>query len=577
MLNKQKEKRAWLWMTLCVLVIAAGIALIVNSFVAARREMVSEHRMHLLDIAWSADQNINNLLYRSQEELDYALYRSEEDVRAYEAGGDAAAIERHLEHIPLIEGGYASHILVMDGTKTLCSLPEAGTPEYDFPESAKNDPACVCSDGAGTLYIAITSPMPDSDVFFAALIDLDQFYSLVLSEELSSSYWLGLYNLESQMVMQNDRRHSRAAQIEPEQMLAQKSGLSYLARSELDGEIVTQGYMLEDESLGITEERQIAVIPTNRNKNGVFTVAVSVESAHYFDLVRSLVWRVVAYSLLILLAVIAMLTILRRNRRRSDAAREQVELLQAQNEATQALLEKTQKLAHHQRLELIGTMTSSIAHEFNNLLTPIMGYSLMAMESLSEENSELFDNVAEIYEASFRAKTLVSRLSALSRKNSVVSSRYLSPDTLVEKIRDVAAPSVPRMVKVITELSCPEPCIYGDETQLAQLILNIVINAFQAMEEKGGTLTITTAREDDRVLLQFRDTGPGMSAEVVEHIFEPFYTTKDVSRGTGLGLAIVKQTVESHKGDIQVESELGKGTTFRIRLPLVRDERNEQQ
>lgn len=111
-------------------------------------------------------------------------------------------------------------------------------------------------------------------------------------------------------------------------------------------------------------------------------------------------------------------------------------------------------------------------------------------------------------------------------------------------------------------------CLTGDETQLSQLLLNLILNAYYAMAENGGTLTLTMETADAFAILTVADTGVGIPAEALPHIFEPFFTTRESGKGTGLGLAIVHQVVESHQGDIQVESTVGKGTVFTLCFPL---------
>jgi signal transduction histidine kinase len=228
---------------------------------------------------------------------------------------------------------------------------------------------------------------------------------------------------------------------------------------------------------------------------------------------------------------------------------------------------QTRALAHHQRLETLGTLTSSIAHEFNNLLTPIMGYSLMALEKLPPEEEELYDNILEVYNASRTAKTLIARLSDLSRKNTDATFRPASPDELVHRAVEVAMPAKPANVEIRLDLSCQDQRFRVNEIQIQQLLLNLILNAFQAMEPDGGVLTVKTSFDDRNVFLRVKDNGCGISEEIRSRIFDPFFTTKESGRGTGLGLAIATQVAEDHRGSIHVESRLGEGTAFTVRLP----------
>jgi signal transduction histidine kinase len=248
-----------------------------------------------------------------------------------------------------------------------------------------------------------------------------------------------------------------------------------------------------------------------------------------------------------------------------------VAILRQKNQAMEELNRQTQKLAHHQRLEIIGTLTSSIAHEFNNLLTPIMGYSLMAMEKLPDDESELYEELLEIYTSSCKAKEIISRLSDLSRKQTETSFREVSPDDLIRKMVRVAEPAKPDHVQVQMNLNCWDQRLEANEIQFSQLILNLILNSFHAMEAHGGILTLTTSLDESHIQIQVTDTGRGISKENQSRIFEPFFTTKETGKGTGLGLAIVAQVVEDHRGSIRVESREGEGTTFLVKLPRNRE------
>ena len=248
-------------------------------------------------------------------------------------------------------------------------------------------------------------------------------------------------------------------------------------------------------------------------------------------------------------------------------SRREIQSLRRKNEEMERLNRQTQQLAHHQRLELIGTMTSSIAHEFNNLLTPIMGYSLLALEKTPEQSGEVYEALLEIYQSSRKAKIIISRLSDLSRKNTSDTFREVSLDALTRKALEAAAPAQPEGVEVKLVLNCWERRLRANELQISQMLLNLILNAFHAMEKEGGVLTVSTWYDEDSLFLRVADTGCGIPAEVKPHIFDPFFTTKEQGKGTGLGLAIVAQVVEDHKGAIQVESEPGQGTAFTVTLP----------
>ncbi len=263
---------------------------------------------------------------------------------------------------------------------------------------------------------------------------------------------------------------------------------------------------------------------------------------------------------------ILVLTLLHMLRRAARLDKEAA-ALNRKNQATQALNERLQQLSHHQRLETIGTLTASIAHEFNNLLTPIMGYSMMALEKLPPEETELYDDLLEIYNTSSQAKRIISRLNDLSRKGGDNAIRVVSPDELIRKTLDIANPAEPENVQVRLDLNCWDQRLKANEIQLSQMLLNLILNAFQAMEPGGGTLTVQTTFDEEAVHIRVSDTGCGIPKELQSRIFEPFFTTKDMGYGTGLGLAIVAQVVEDHGGRLKLESHPGEGTSFLVSLP----------
>ena len=172
---------------------------------------------------------------------------------------------------------------------------------------------------------------------------------------------------------------------------------------------------------------------------------------------------------------------------------------------------------------------SSIAHEFNNnLLTPIMGYSILVLEQLPSDAEELYDNVLEIYNSSRKAKEIIARLSDLSRKNTSLTFQYVSPDELVRKVLAVASPARPPHVEVRTDLACRHLWLRGNEIQLSQMLLNLILNAYHAMEPGGGTSPWPPGRRGSSAS---RSPTPAPAfAGGAPHIFEPSLPPRSVAR-----------------------------------------------
>lgn len=239
-------------------------------------------------------------------------------------------------------------------------------------------------------------------------------------------------------------------------------------------------------------------------------------------------------------------------------------------------------LRQAQKMEAIGMLAGGIAHDFNNILSSILGFSSFLLSKVEQE-SPLYRPLSLIEKSAVHAADLTRQLLAFSRKKNL----ELIPVPLNSVISDVTGileHSLKKTIRVETVFDKNLPMVLGDQGQLNQIIMNLCINAGEAMEEKGGTLRIETRfrpltpREKgvlldvpgNLVCVSVSDTGKGMSEEVVEHIFDPFYTTKEGSGGTGLGLSIVYGLVSKHGGDIRVESQKNKGSCFTIYLPPCR-------
>ncbi len=242
------------------------------------------------------------------------------------------------------------------------------------------------------------------------------------------------------------------------------------------------------------------------------------------------------------------------------------------NEQLEQLRIQEEKLAHQQRLQLIGTMTGGIAHEFNNLLAPIMGYSALILADMPETD-ERYEDMREILDSAEKAKEIIDQITQFSRKNAEKMREPTHIARVIEKALVITDTAKPANITLLRELETENDLCLGNALQLRQLLVNLTGNALHAMAGAGGTLTVRGSAEGDFYRITVSDTGCGMSKETLEQIFIPFFTTKKVGEGTGLGLAIVQRLVEAHDGTIEVSSTEGVGTVFTIRLPLLRKEK----
>jgi len=240
-------------------------------------------------------------------------------------------------------------------------------------------------------------------------------------------------------------------------------------------------------------------------------------------------------------------------------------------------LQLQEQLRNAQQLEAVGRLAGGVAHDFNNILSIIMGHGELLLASGVDERTQ--NGVRQIQRAAERAASLTQQLLAFSRKQ-VLQPRVLDLNETVAEVQKMLSRVIGEDIALIASLHPALLPVKADPGQVEQVLMNLAINARDAMPH-GGSLTMETLNVDvdaDRgrdlelaagryVMLTVRDTGHGMDAETLSHIFEPFFTTKPMGKGTGLGLATVYGIVKQSGGSIQVESQAGKGAEFRVYLP----------
>lgn len=243
------------------------------------------------------------------------------------------------------------------------------------------------------------------------------------------------------------------------------------------------------------------------------------------------------------------------------------------------------------KMDAMGTLAGGIAHDFNNVLGAILGYAELTQQKLMAGGELPLTEINGVIEAALRARELVSQILNFSRKGGSQNLGPMNPSPMIKEALKFLRVSLPSTMSIVDNIDSHSGIILADPTKIHQVVVNLCTNAFQAMPNEKGTITVTLKRREltrqDLVArprltpgpyleLTIEDTGEGISADILPHIFEPYFTTKAKGRGTGLGLAVVYGIVDALGGTITVDSELGKGTTFRSYFPALPDSKSER-
>mgnify|MGYP004447779289 FL=1 len=561
--EKPTRSKDIMLIALAVILIAGGIVMTILTFNNFDRNVEENQDAQLAGIVKTVDANVTDMIVRFDENAGKFAdsKRLREVLAVYEESGDTSGIETLISHSAISNMSAFEAMYITEGGKVIAATDK----DRDFTIGESAGEKCYrCFDNSDGEYLAMKYEVETEAKAYNcfAVMDIQKLYDTVSKRVKTSDEAIILLDASSGRMLGGENISSKEAAI----------------LNNCESQDARYAISYDKEVKGQSSATRILAVPSSETENGIFAISVS----QGYDVLESLI-RVAAAKLIICLVAAAaglfiVILVFLRGRRERIRTDIEIEELKEKNRQMEELNQKTQQLAHHQRLETIGTMTSSIAHEFNNLLTPIMGYSMMTLEDIPQDDP-MYDNVLEIYNASLKAKDIISRLSELSRKNTELVFKPLAPDDLVNKVLSVTAPVLPKKVDIIRSLKCGGRRINGNEVQLSQLLLNLIINAFQAIGDEDGEVTVATEAADVKegsieelqggkyVVFRVSDNGPGMSEEIMAQIFDPFFTTKESGAGTGLGLAIANQAAEEHGGKIEVESQPGVGTSFRIYIP----------
>lgn len=299
--------------------------------------------------------------------------------------------------------------------------------------------------------------------------------------------------------------------------------------------------------------------------------------------------QIITIAVLIAIIISIFITALIKMKKNKEELEKETKYLKVLNETSEQLREKEAELYHSSKLKMVGTFAGGIAHDINNLLTPILGYSELLLMRLPKDG-EYYEEVEEILKASQKGKDLIEQILAFSRNDkSITKVEAISINQVTRETIKLIKTIIPK--NIIIKENIEENCGYinANFTHIHQVIFNLCTNAYQAMKDLDGVLEISLSNvkgsDISKILKDIRkdsfyaeliikDNGCGMDEETQYRIFDPFFSTKPSEEGTGLGLFVVRNIIEKYRGDITVESALGRGSSFTVYLPLIAD--NEQ-
>jgi len=246
-------------------------------------------------------------------------------------------------------------------------------------------------------------------------------------------------------------------------------------------------------------------------------------------------------------------------------------------------MEMEKRLRQAQKMESVGTLAGGIAHDFNNILFPLIGHAELLKADLPADDTNARESLDEIMGAAFRARELIQQILTFSRRDDQAEDAHpLKLQLVVKECLKLLRSSIPRTIRIEQHVDPGCGKVMANPTGIHQILMNLATNAFQAMEESGGTLNVNlrqvtlddsysdllSLKKGSYACLAVSDTGPGIEKQVVDKIFDPYFTTKERDKGTGLGLSVVHGLVQGMKGDITVYTEPGEGTEFHVYIPV---------
>ena len=583
--EQNRKKRIWgtaaLVLTVSALVIGYIAVRIYNGY---RQELIETEGKQLLTMAETIGQSLDSFISEEIAALD--LYYSSPENALWK--DEILEIDQMAKYFLEYKDGLYNSVVCYDQEGH--QLFRYGHVAIDYAQIPQTEEAVICGkaiskDGWYEMYLSKHFHSKENAFTMVYSMNLGEIYQRIVapvkigeggySVVKDSSLAILMHHASDQIGL--DALYDRSRRY-PQLDLSDLFEWLNMQKSQKNGYRVIHTYVWDDPEL--PEVERIVAYTTIPIQTERWIVNATLPFEELNGPLRLMVFRLAGISGLFLLTVCLCVFIITRSLMRTEAQKREIQYLKELNQGMEVLQRKEEELRHYQRIQSVGQMSSHIAHEFNNYLTPIMVYGelLEGDGTLSEEQKEM---IRGILTSAGQAAKLSRNLLDFSRQDTGNSLQSIELTGAVEEAASMIGHLAPESVQIVKELTKEPLYVKGREGMVEHILMNLCKNAFHAMEPDGGTLTIRLERLDglkkdscpqgsDSVIwarLTVSDTGCGIKPEALDKILEPFYTTKRSGKGTGLGLSVVRNLMQSVGGTIEIESELGKGTAFYLNFP----------
>lgn len=566
-------------LVLALLLIISGVVRIMALYESYRKNMLIYESRHFNSIVSTCARGMTWMIsgYSAQMETLVERFEVERAEQEYEEKGSTIELQRLMYHPDILQIGMQCKLAVLDGERNLLAASDGTFPADNGEDEPLGENIAIRQGDSGGFWVVVCQDSAGGLHYELAVSIQSLFSSHASSAHIGRSGYLFLLDREGRFFSCSTNGETMTYSMDAAEKLFPEMNAVAVAELSAVGMVAPEEYRVysypwenERGEIATTETLVITYPVAVGDTSFVMGSAISFQEFNSFltgtlDSVITVIILEIAGAAMLILIIAWMLIRNRRSVMQMAVLKERADLMEEINR-------QQQSIAHNERLQQLGVMTSGMAHEFNNLMTPIMGQSHLLLEQLADQDdTPQFESALDIFEASEKARSIIKGMSSMSKKDVDMSFRTMDVESLLQKTLNLAA--MAKDPHVQEKLIVPEEPVFisCNEQLLTQAFLNLFINGYQAMGSEG-TLTVAVERElrsgIEYARVEVRDTGPGIPENSLGQIYDPFYTTKG-ERGTGLGLMICQKTIETHKGTINAGNNPDGGAVFTVRLPTI--------